>query len=144
MATTTSHSKANGNGASSAEKPFGHFPLPALDFGAALANQRKTMAALAEINELALNGAQEMQKHQAELMKQTVDGFASMVAEFIQPTTLSRDWIEKQTETSKKALAKTLASAREITEVLTRTQSAAFGIWSQRVSEGFNAGAVQK
>lgn len=144
MSTTTSHAKANGNGASGAEKLFGHFPLPALDFGAALANQRKTMAALAEINELALTGAQEMQRHQAELMKQTVDGFASMVAELIQPTTLSRDWIEKQTETSKKTLAKTLASAREITEVLTRTQSAAFGIWSQRVSEGFNAGAAQK
>jgi phasin family protein len=141
MSTTNSHAKANGNGEASAEKLFGNFPLPPLDFGAALANQRKTMAALAEINELAISGAQEMQKHQAELMKQTVDGFTAMMSDLIQPTALSKDWIEKQTETSKKALAKTLASAREMTEVLTRTQSAAFGIWSQRVSEGFSASA---
>jgi phasin family protein len=142
MTTTSSHAKANGatgNGEATAEKLFGNFPMPPLDLGAALANQRKTMAALAQINQLALNGAQEMQKHQVELVKQTVDGFAAMVTDLIQPNGLSRDWIEKHTETSKNALAKTLASAREMTEVLTRTQSAAFGIWSQRVSEGFSA-----
>ncbi len=144
MSTTQSQSKVNGNGATSADKLFGALPLANMDFGAALANQRKAMAALAEINEVALNGAQEMQKHQAELMKQTVDGFAAMVADFIQPPSSSRDWIEKQAETSKKALARTIASARDMTEVLTRTQSAAFDIWSQRMREGLAGGNAQK
>ena len=143
MSTTNSHAKATGNGEASAERLFGNFALPPLDFGAALASQRKTIAALAQINELALSGAQEMQKYQAELMKQTVDGFTAMVTDLIQPTGFSKDWIEKQTETSKKALAKTLASAREMTEVMTRTQSAAFGIWTQRVSEGFSTAAAK-
>jgi len=136
---STSNSKANGE--SGPEKFFGNFNL---DFGAALANQRKTMAALAQIGEIALTGAQEVQKRQVELVKRTVDGFAAMVADLVQPSSMSRDWVEKQAETSKKALANTLASAREMTDVLTQAQVAAFGVWTQRVSEGLGGAGLQK
>ena len=139
MATTTSKAKPSGNGEANGENLFGPFLFPHLDMGTALANQRKTMAALVQINDLALTGAQEMQRHQAELMRETVDEFAAMFADLMQPAVLSPDWVEKQTESSQKALARTLASAREISDVLAKTQTAAFGIWSQRLSEGLSS-----
>jgi phasin family protein len=97
--------------------------------------QRKNMEALTQANQLALEGAQAVLRHQLELTRRSMEEFQSMFTSFFQPNGSMEDRLAKQAEFSKTALEKGLSNAREITDLMTKANSEAFNVLSRRVTE---------
>jgi phasin family protein len=116
-------------------KAFGDMRAPTVDLETVVAMQRKNMEALTQANQLALEGAQAVLRHQLELTRRSMEEFQSMFTSFFQPNGSMEDRLAKQAEFSKTALEKGLSNAREITDLMTKANSEAFNVLSRRVTE---------
>jgi phasin family protein len=127
----------NGNNFFDMTKVMGDFRVPTLDVEAVVASQRKTIEALAQANQLAVEGVQAVARRQVEIARQTVEDFTGFFREITQPGT-PEEKVAKQAEAVKGALEKGLSNARELAELVTKANTEAFNVLNKRVTEGLD------
>lgn len=116
-------------------KAFSELRAPGLDVSALVAMQRKNIEALTEANQLALEGAQAVLRHQLELTRRTMEQFGQMLNGFMQPNGSMEDRLAKQAEYSKSALEAGMTNARELADLVTKANSDAVNVLARRVTE---------
>jgi phasin family protein len=116
-------------------KAMGDMRAPTVDLETVVAMQRKNMEALTQANQLAIEGAQAVMRHQMEMTRRTMEEFSTMFASFFQPNGSMEERLAKQAEISKTALEKGLANAREVAELMAKANTEAFGVLTRRVTE---------
>ena len=116
-------------------KAFSDMRTPGVDMTALVAMQRKNIEALTEANQLALEGAQAVLRHQLELTRRTMEQFGEMMTGMLQPNGSMEDRLAKQAEYSKTALEKGMSNARELADLVTKANSDAFNVLTRRVTE---------
>ncbi|HXQ51668.1 MAG TPA: TIGR01841 family phasin [Stellaceae bacterium] len=116
-------------------KAFGDMRAPTVDLETVVAMQRKNIEALTQANQLALEGAQAVLRHQLEIARRTMEEFSEMFTSLFVPNGSMEERVAKQTEFSKSALEKGMINAREVTDLMTKANTEAFNVLSRRVAE---------
>ena len=70
------------NGLFDVAKMMGDFRIPGIDLEAAIANQRKNVAALTQANQLAVAGVQALMRRQVEITRQAMEEFSAAFGGF--------------------------------------------------------------
>ncbi len=118
------------------QKMLGEWRMPNFDLEAVAASQRKNIEALTQANQLALEGTQAWLRRNLELARQTMEDMQAMMSDMTKPNGTMEERLARQAEYSKKAIEKSLASIRDLTELATKTNSDTMSVLSKRVSEG--------
>lgn len=118
-------------------KAFAGFSFPGLDLESLVAAQRKNIEALTQANQLAVEGVQAVARRQVEIARQAVDEASSLLREWTQPGA-PEDRFAKNAEIAKQAFEKSVATAREFAELVTKANTDAFAVLQKRVAEGFD------
>ncbi len=115
-------------------KLLGDFKLPGVDVEAILSSQRKNIEALTAANQLAAEGFQAVLRRQAEIVRASVEEASSFVNDVLSASTPEAK-AAKQAELVKAAFEKALSNARELAELVTKSNTEAADVLSKRVSE---------
>ncbi len=116
-------------------KMMGDMRAPTVDLETVVTMQRKNVEALTQANQLAMEGAQAVLRHQLEMSRRTMEEFSSMFSSFFQPNGSMEDRLAKQAEVSKTAVEQGLTNAREVAELVSKANAEAFSVLSRRVTE---------
>jgi phasin family protein len=100
------------------------------------ASQYKNVEAAMQANQLALAGAQAIWRRQLDFIQEAVEGLTTLVGDLPPPPGPLNEKFAKHAEYSKRALEKSLANARELTELATKATTDAMNIINQRFCEG--------
>lgn len=114
-------------------KLVSEFKIPGVDFEALAATQRKNFEALVRANQLAVEGIQAVGKRQTEIMKQTVEELVAALKTAMDQLPPEQK-VAKQTELAKIAFEKALVNARELAELVAKSNREAFDVINQRVA----------
>jgi phasin family protein len=117
-------------------KAFAGFALPGFNVEAMMASQRKNVEALTQANQLAIEGAQALARRQVEIAREALEEARSLFREFSQPGA-PQERLAKNTELAKASFEKGLATAKELTELVTKANAEAFNVLTKRVTESF-------
>ena len=115
-------------------KMFADMKLPGIDPASLAATQQKNMEALTAANKRAYEGYQALAKRQGEIFKENMEEFASML-KGVTPSSASDINPAKQAELMRQAAEKALANLRELSEMMTQTNTEAFAVINQRLKE---------
>ena len=118
------------------QKMLGEWRMPNFDLEAVAAYQRKNIEALTQANQLALEGTQAWMRRNLELARQTMEDMQAMMSDMTKPNGTMEERLARQAEYSKKAIEKSLANIRDLTELATKTNNDAVNVITKRVSEG--------
>lgn len=118
-------------------KMIAEYKVPGVDVDSILASQRKNIEAVTAANQLAVEGLQAVLRRQAEILRQSVEEAGAMVNE-VMTASSPEDKAAKQAELVKAAFEKTLANARELSEMVAKSNSEAADVLSKRVSESLD------
>ena len=117
-------------------KAIGDMRAPTVDMETVVAMQRKNIEALTQANQLAIEGAQAVLRHQLEMARRTMEEFSAMFTGlFVAERFDGRPASAKQAEFSKTALEKGMSNARELADLVTKANTEAFNVLSRRVAE---------
>jgi phasin family protein len=117
-------------------KIMSDFRVPGVDLDAVVSMQRKNIEALAQANQLAVEGVQAVMRLQFDMARQAMEGFSAMFRDLLQPAASPAASMAKQAEYSKQAIEKGLSNVREITELATKANTEAFNVINKRVTQG--------
>ena len=115
-------------------KLMSEFKLPGVDVESVVASQQKNIQALTAANQLAFEGFQAVVRRQSEILRQTMEQTSSMVSELMAAGS-PEDKVAKQADLVKLAFEKALANARELAELVAKSNSEAADVINKRVSE---------
>jgi phasin family protein len=115
-------------------KAMGDLKTP-VDMETVVAMQRKNIEALTQANQLAMEGAQAVLRHQLEMTRRTMEEFAQMFSGLFQPNGSMEERVAKHAEFSKNAMEKGMANARELGDLVTKANTEAFNVLTKRVTE---------
>jgi phasin family protein len=113
------------------------FKMPTLDFTAVLASQRKNFEALTAANQLALEGMQAVFRRQSELVRESLEESSKLVSEFLAVGT-PEEKVMKNVDLMKGAFEKTLGNVKEVTTLISKSQTEASDVITGRVKEGID------
>lgn len=114
-------------------KWMGEFKVPGVDVQAVVASQRKNLDALTQANKLALEGVQALFKRQAEILRQAIEESSNAVKD-VAAVVDPQEKMVKQTEFAKQAFERALANARELSEIIAKSNGEAFELLNRRFS----------
>jgi len=114
-------------------KAMTELKVPAVDAAPVLEAQRKNLEALAEANKLALEGVQAVFKRQAEILQKTTEELQKNLGGFAAPESV-QDGVAKQTDLVKGAVEQALSNARELAEMVNKSNTEAF----EKINVRFN------
>jgi phasin family protein len=115
-------------------KLMSEFKLPGIDVESVVASQQKNIQALTAANQLAFEGFQAVVRRQSEILRQTMEQTSSMVSELMAAGS-PEDKVAKQADLVKLAFEKALSNARELAELVAKSNSEAADVINKRVSE---------
>ncbi|HIJ37488.1 MAG TPA: phasin family protein [Rhodospirillaceae bacterium] len=115
-------------------KYVGDLKVPGIDVESVVASQRKNIEALTQANKLAFEGVQAVFKRQVEIIRQTLEESASVAKELVEVGT-PQDKAIRQTELAKEAFERALANARELSEIIAKSNNEAFELLNKRFSQ---------
>ena len=115
-------------------KLLGDFKVPGLDVETLVASQRKNIEALTQANKLAFEGVQAVFKRQVEILRQTLEESAVVAKELVEPGT-PQDKAIRQTELAKDAFERSLSNARELSEIIAKSNAEAFELLNKRFTQ---------
>jgi phasin family protein len=115
-------------------KLMSEFKLPGVDVESVLASQQKNIQALTAANQLAIEGFQAVVRRQSEIVRQTMEQTSSMMTELMAAGS-PEDKVAKQADLVKLAFEKALSNARELAELVAKSNSEAAEVINKRVSE---------
>jgi phasin family protein len=112
-------------------KYIGDIKVPGLDVEVIISAQRRNIDALTQANKLAFEGFQAVLKRQAEIIRQSLEEGAAVAKELVDAGT-PQDKAIRQTELTKEAFERALANARELSEIIAKSNSEAFELLNKR------------
>ncbi|MDR3514619.1 MAG: phasin family protein [Azospirillaceae bacterium] len=115
-------------------KILSEFKVPGVDVEAVLATQRKNIEALTAANQLAFEGVQTLVRRQTEILRQTLEQASQVLQEALGAGT-PEEKVAKQAELVKAAFERALVNAKELTELVTKSNHEAAEVISNRVRE---------
>ncbi len=113
---------------------FGAARLPGVDADAVLAAQQKNVDALIEANQVVIAGYQDLFKRQVALFETAVAETRDKLAQ-VQGQPLTADQATQNVEALKAAFEKAAADAKELAELVQKTNTDAFEIVKARFEE---------
>jgi phasin family protein len=108
--------------------------LPGIDGHALFESQRKNIDALLQATQIATEGAGTVARRQAEIVQEAIQQ-AEQVIRDLKGSGQPADVIADQTEVVRKAFETALANARELAEMIERSNADAFEVIKQRLNE---------
>jgi len=130
----TANSKNGAQGLFDVTQAFGDFRVPGFDVQAIVESQRKNIEAFTQANQLAAEGVHAVARRQVEIVQQAFADVSGLLREWTQPGA-PQERIAKNAEVAKAAFEKSLANARELTELATKANTEAFNVISSRFTE---------
>lgn len=118
-------------------KFMGDFKVPGVDVDGLMASQRKNLEAIAAANKVAVDSMQAVLRRQAELMQQAMEEARTVAASLTDNAPLPEK-MAKQTEITKEAFERAAANARELAEMLARSNTEVANLMQARVAEAMN------
>jgi phasin family protein len=112
-------------------KYVGEFKIPGVDVETLVASQRKNIEALTQANKLAFEGLQAMFKRQVEIARQSIEESTAVARQLVE-TGSPQEKAVRQTELTKDAFEQALANSRELSEIITKSNSEAFELLNRR------------
>jgi phasin family protein len=112
-------------------KYLGDFKVPGVDVETLVASQRKNIEALTQANKLAFEGIQALFKRQVEIARSSIEESASAARHLVEAGTPQEKAV-RQTELTKEAFEQALANARELSEIVAKSNSEAFEALNKR------------
>lgn len=127
------------------QKMMGDMKMPAFDWEAIMAANRRNMEAFAQANQLAAEGAQAIFRRQGEILKSAMEDANRSVKTMLADGT-PEDRVARQTDAIKTAFEQAMANYREMVEMASKANAEALGVMSKRVAESLDElkGAVAK
>ena len=114
---------------------MGEWKMPNLDLDAVAQAQRRNIEALTQANQLALEGTQTWIRRNMELARQGMEEMQSMMSELTKPNGSIEDRLARQADFSKKAIEKSLANFREMSDLVAKANTEAMNVLTKRVTE---------
>ena len=118
-------------------KLMADFKMPGVDIESILATQRKNVEALAQANQLAVEGMQAVARRQAEILRTTMEE-AAKAAQDMMVQGAPEDKLGKQTEIVKVGFERALSNMRELAEMVTKSNTEAFNVINKRFTESLD------
>lgn len=118
-------------------KLMGDLKVPGVDVEGLLASQKKNLDAMTAANKVAFDSMQAVMKRQGELFRQAMEE-ASSAAASLSSTGPLPEKMAKQTELTKEAFERAVANAKEVAEMLARSNSEVAQVVQTRVTEAMN------
>ncbi len=112
-------------------KYMGDFKVPGVDVETLVASQRKNIEALTQANKVAFEGIQALFKRQVEIARQSIEESATVARQVVEAGTPQEKAV-RQTELTKDAFEQALANARELSEIVAKSNSEAFDLLNKR------------
>lgn len=112
-------------------KYLGDFKVPGVDVETLVASQRKNIEALTQANKLAFEGIQALFKRQVEIARASIEESASAARHLVEAGTPQEKAV-RQTELTKEAFEQALANARELSEIVAKSNAEAFDALNKR------------
>lgn len=119
------------------QKMMGDMKMPAFDWEAIMAANRRNMEAFAQANQLAAEGAQAIFRRQGEILKATMEDANRQVKTMLADGT-TEDRVARQTDAIKTAFEQAMANYREMVEMASKANAEALSVMSKRVSESLD------
>jgi len=115
-------------------KLMGDMKVPALDFEQGVQTMRRSAEALTAANQLAFEGYQAVARRQMEIMKTSLQEASSMLSQLTSAGT-PEEKIARQVELMKQAYETSLANAREIQGLVSKSNEGAIDVLSNCVCD---------
>ncbi len=115
-------------------KYMSEMKVPGVDMDTMVTAQQKNLEALTAANRLAFEGMQALMKRQAELLRQVVEETAA-AASGIAGAPTPTEKIVKQTELAKEAFERAVANAREMSELVAKSNAEVTDLLNRRFAE---------
>lgn len=113
------------------------FKAPNLDFDGFVAAQRKNLETLTAANRIGVDAMQAVMKRQSEILRQSMDEFATAAREIATPGS-APEKAAKQAEIAKDAFERTVVNVRELAEMVTRSNLEAVDLLNKRFAESLD------
>ncbi len=110
------------------------FQIPGVDVRALIENQRKDLDALARATQVATEGATSVSRRQAEILRGAIEQASSMVRDF-KTTGNPGEMAAAQQKLVAEAFETGLANARELAEMVEKSNREAFEVIQRRTRE---------
>ncbi|NKD77388.1 phasin family protein [Haematospirillum sp. H1815] len=111
--------------------------VPGIDVDSIVSSQKKNIEALNAANKMVFDGFQTIMKRQAEILRQTVED-TSALSSRLTSVDNPGDQFVRQTELAKSALETNLANARELVDMMTKSQNEVLNLLSARMSQSMD------
>ena len=115
-------------------KFVGDLKVPGVDVETVVASQRKNIEALTQANKLAFEGVQAVFKRQVEIIRQSLEEGATIAKEMVEAGT-PHDKAIRQTELAKDVFERALSNARELSEIIAKSNNEAFELLNKRFTQ---------
>lgn len=115
----------------------GEFKVPGVDVDQMLAAQRRNVEALTAAQQLAFEGLQAVFRRQGEIVRQSVEQTSSLMTELMAPGAPGEK-VAKNAELTKTAFEKALANAKELGEMVAKSNAEAADVLNKRFTESLD------
>jgi phasin family protein len=119
------------------QKMMSDMKLPAFDWEAIMAANRKNAEAFAQANQLAADGVQAILRRQAEILKGSMEEANRSLKSMMSDGT-PEDRLVRQAEAMKSAFEQAIANFKELSEMAAKSNAEAFNVVNKRVSESLD------
>lgn len=113
------------------------FKAPALDYEGFAATQRKNFDAIVAANKLAAEAMQAVARRQVELLRQGMDEIGTVARSYGAPGALPEK-AAKQAELTKAAFERGVSNARELSEMVTKSNFEAIDLLNKRFAQSLD------
>ena len=117
-------------------KAFSAFSFPGFSVEAVMAAQRKNVEAFTQANQLAIEGIQALARRQVKLVREAFEGDPAFFKKLRQPIA-PQERLAKNAEFAKATFEKNLATAKELGELVAKSNTEAFEVLTKRFTESF-------
>lgn len=118
-------------------KFMGDYKVPGVDVDSLMASQRKNIEAVTAANQLAVEGLQAVIRRQAEILRQSLEEGSALMSDLMTAGS-PEDKAAKQADIVKASFEKALSNARELAELVAKSNTEAAEILSKRFSESLD------
>ncbi len=118
-------------------KMMADMKFPGVNVDSLMATSKRNIDAVNAANQLAAEGMQAIAKRQAEILREAMEQAAKASSEMMIAGN-PEDKMAKQAELVKEAFESALANMKEMAEMMAKSQTEAFDVINQRVSESMD------
>ena len=115
-------------------KMLGQYKLPGVDMDSVVASQKKNVEALVAANRTAVEGMQSVMRRQAEILQETMSEMTKAFQNLGKAAGSPQDLVAAQADIAKTVFEKSLASMRELAEMVAKSQNEATQHINARIS----------